>query len=59
MHIPKDLSAEVVNVDECVLNELHDDKGNTIYRLLIKQVRSSAIDYYLSTSIVNEQLNTK
>ena len=55
MDLPKDLSLEIVHVEECVLHEITDEEGSLIYRVLIKQTRASAMDYYLSSTILNKK----
>lgn len=42
-----------------MLREIQDEKQNIIFRLLIKQTKSQAIDYCLSSSIVNPETKEK
>ncbi len=41
------------------MKEIKDEKQNIIFRLLIKQTKSQAIDYCLSSSIVNPETKEK
>lgn len=55
---PQDVKVETVHVEEYVL-EPQESGTNTTYRLLIKQTRASAIDYYLNSTTLNKETGVR